>query len=178
MDETDTLIGRCAQDPAAFRRLVELYQGKLFGFLVNLAGRDAADDIFQEVWLRVLKAAPRYEARGLGSGWIFKIARGAALNDLARRRRSAGEPLEDHAAADLADAGPLPMEFLERAETRDKLQAALGALPLEQREIFLLREVAELSFHEISEQLGIPLGTALSRMNYALRKLRGLLREK
>jgi RNA polymerase sigma-70 factor (ECF subfamily) len=177
LDATDALIVRCAADAGAFRELVDMYQAKIYGFLVNLAGRDAADDLFQEVWLRVLKASPRYEARGQGSGWLFKIARGVAMNRLSRWRPSGEADLEG-VAEGVADLEPQPLDLLEREETRSRLEAALAQLPPEQREIFLLREVGELSFKEIAVELGIPLGTALSRMNYALKKLQNLLEDR
>lgn len=168
--DDDELILRCAGDPGAFRVLVGRHQARVFGFLVNLAGRDAADDLFQEVWLRVLKAAPRYQPRGLASAWLVKIARGVALNHLARsgRVRFDGE----EAARDVPEPGPTPAAAAEGRDLRERVSVALAGLPEEQREVFLLRELGGLSFREIAEELGLPLGTVLSRMNYALRKLR------
>lgn len=174
--EDDALIVRCAQDPSAFRQLVGLYQGRVYGFLVNFAGRDAADDLFQETWLRVLKAAPRYEARGLAGAWIMRIARGAALNDIEKRGPSSRFSGED-AAERLPDPAPTPAIAFEKAALKERVEAALATLPPEQREVFLLKEVGGLAYREIAEELGIPLGTALSRMNYALKKLRATLGE-
>jgi RNA polymerase sigma-70 factor (ECF subfamily) len=170
--EDDVLIARCAEDPAAFRALMGRHQARVFGFLVNLAGRDAADDLFQETWLRVLRAAPRYEPRGMAAPWLVKIARGVALNHLAKR----SPPLvgEDEAAS-VPDAVPTPAAAFESGALSERVSAALAALPSEQREVFLLRELGGLSFKEAAAELDVPLGTALSRMHAALKKLRTLL---
>lgn len=168
----DDLIRRCAADPDAFRELVARFRARLYSFLIHLAGPQAADDVFQEVWLKVLRSAPSYEARGKAASWLFKIAHRAALDHLARRSR-AGEPagLDDEAGR-LSDPAPQPPAEAEARETRARLAAALASLPLEQREVFLMREYGGLAFREIAAELGVPLGTALSRMNYALGKLR------
>lgn len=172
--EDDALIARCTEDPAAFRALIGRHQARVFGFLVNLAGRDAADDLFQETWLRVLRAAPRYEGRGLAGPWLIRIARGVALNHLARRApRFAGE----EEAERLPDAAPTPHGAFEAGELSARVRAALTRLPAEQREVFLLRELGGLSFKEVAAELGVPLGTALSRMDAALKKLRMYLGE-
>lgn len=174
MESDDALILRCSRDPAAFRELVQRYKARLFGFLVHLAGRDSADDLFQDVWLRVLRAAPRYEARGQAAGWLFKIARGVALNHLSRAGRIEPTAPED-AALEHADREPSPHAALEREELAARIDALVLELPREQREVFLLRELGRLSFAEIAELVGVPLGTTLSRMSYAVRKLRARL---
>ncbi|MDD2773904.1 MAG: sigma-70 family RNA polymerase sigma factor [Elusimicrobiales bacterium] len=176
MDSDDSLILRCSTDPAAFRELVRRYKAKLYGFLIHMAGHDAADDLFQELWLRVFKAAAHYEPRGQASSWLFKIARGVALNHLTRRGIWARTQSED-SAQDFPDPSPTPHTVLEHSDLKVRMRAALAALPREQREVFLLRESGGMSFKEIAAELDIPLGTALSRMNYALIKLKVSLRE-
>lgn len=171
MDDPDQLILRCRQDPAAFRRLFELFQERLYSFLVHLVGRQAAEDLFQEVWVRVYEAAPGYEPRGQASGWLFRIANNLAISHLRgasqERRRAAGE-----AGDDLPAREPDPAEQTERSEEARRVEAAIASLPQEQRQVFLLREEGGMAFKEIAESLEIPLGTALSRMNAALEKLR------
>ncbi|MBI3299062.1 MAG: sigma-70 family RNA polymerase sigma factor [Elusimicrobia bacterium] len=175
MPEADRLIQGCRQDPELFRELVGLFQARLYSFLIRLAGRQAADDLFQEVWLRVYQAAPRYEARGKAASWIFKIAHNVALQHHGRRAK------QPEAAGDALDALPSgdldPAAAGERAETLGQVDAAIAALPFEQRQVFLLREFGGMPFKEVAELLEIPLGTALSRMNAALEKLRGRLED-
>jgi RNA polymerase sigma-70 factor (ECF subfamily) len=175
MDD-DTLIRTCQTDHEAFRILIERYQARIYSFLIRLAGREAADDLFQDTWVKVYENAHRYEARGKAASWLFKIANNLALNRWAKISRwkfvsadDAAERLEDHSAQ--------PHAALEQENVRRRLEGLVAALPDEQRQVFLMREYGQLSFKEISEALDIPLGTALSRMNYALGKLRSALRD-
>jgi len=174
MDSDDDLVLRCRSDPDAFRGLVERYKARLYSFLIRLAGREAADDLFQEVWIKVYDAADRYEARGKAASWLFKIANNLAINHVTRSARAVHVPVEE-AAERLRDPSPQPHAALERDELRRRLSEGIDGLPREQRAVFMLREYAGLSFKEIAETLEIPLGTALSRMNYAMDKLRNAL---
>lgn len=178
MENDDDLILRCQRDPAAFRALVERYQGRIHGFLIRLAGRERADDLFQEVWLKVLKHSDRYTARGKTAGWLFKIAHNAFLDDLTKHRNDNTRWEGEGEIEGFADGAPGPAEQLERDESRLSVDAAIAALPLEQRKVFLLREYGCMPFKDIAATLGIPLGTALSRMNYALDKLRTALEDR
>ncbi len=170
----DDLILRCGVDPEAFRELVRRYQGKIYGFLVHMAGHDAADDLFQEMWLRVFKTGARYESRNRASSWLFQIARNLAINYLTRSGRPA-VAVSDEILDTVADPAPEPPIAMESGEIKARITVALARLPLDQREVFLLREMGGLSFKDIAGELDIPLGTALSRMNYALKKLKVLL---
>jgi RNA polymerase sigma-70 factor (ECF subfamily) len=174
METDDELILRCGANPEAFRELVRRYQGKIYGFLVNMAGHNAVDDLFQEMWLRVFKTGARYEPRGKASSWLFQIARNVAINHLTRHGRVAGQVTEEIPEV-VSDPAPEPPETMETGELKTRVKTALAKLPFDQREVFLLREMGGLSFKDIAEELDIPLGTALSRMNYALKKLRTLL---
>lgn len=178
MRNDDELIEACRRDPAAFRALVERYQGRLYAFLTRLAGREAADDLFQEVWLKVYRNADRYDARGKAASWLFKIANNAAFDRLARRGKEGGVVESGVDIEGFADRSPGPTAILEEAEGRGRIDAAIARLPPEQRQVFLLREHGGLSFKEIAAALGIPLGTALSRMNAALEKLRAALEDR
>ena len=91
MADVDRLILTCAKDSDAFRALMQMFQDRIYSFLIHLAGHEAADDLFQEVWLRVFQAAPRYEPRGKGASWLFKIANNVALSHF--RRRGMDRPL-------------------------------------------------------------------------------------
>lgn len=177
MDEDDELIGRCGRDPAAFRALVERFKMRLYSFIIHLAGHDAADDIFQEVWLKVFTGADRYQARGRAASWLFKIANNACLDHLRKRKRMGGLEGGGAPAESLADPGPGPRNGLERLETRRRVREAMESLPVEQRQVVLMREFGHMPFKEIAEALDIPLGTALSRMNAALSKLRSGLED-
>jgi len=175
MDD-DALIQACRTDSEAFRTLVERYQARIYSFLIRLAGRDAAEDLFQETWLKVYENAHRYEARGKAASWLFKIANNLTRNHWAKSGRRKFVSADD-AAERLPDRAPQPHAALEQEESRKGLAAQIAALPVEQRQVLLMREYGQMSFKEIAETLDIPLGTALSRMNYALGKLRNALED-
>ncbi|MFA5138291.1 MAG: sigma-70 family RNA polymerase sigma factor [Elusimicrobiota bacterium] len=177
MDTDCELILRCRADARAFETLMERYKTRIYSFLTGLAGATLADDLFQEFWLKVYRNADRYEARGRAAGWLFRIANNVAMDGLVRQRRGKDHVDISELGESLPDGAPTAHALAERDELRRRLDAALEQLPVEQRQIFLMREYGRMSFREISESLAIPLGTALSRMNYALEKLRSSLED-
>jgi len=181
-EETDEQLMRRFQrgEARAFETLMLRHRNQVHAFLLRLTGeRTRAEDLAQETFLRLVKAAAGWEPRASVRTWLFTIARNLATDAARRQVFRATEPLdatEDgggrprHAAP--AAAGPGPDEAAEAAQLRPKLEAALAALPGEQREVFLLREHAGLSFPEIAEAVGVNENTAKSRMRYALLALR------
>lgn len=167
-----------AGDVAAFEVLLGRHRGPVFSFLVRLTGdRARAEDLLQEAWLKVVGAAPRWERRARFTTWLYTIARHLALDEARRvaHRRPAAEPPGAAPAAEPAAPDPPPDRAAESALLRPKLEAALAALPEEQREVFLLREYAGLPFQEIARVTGAPENTVKSRMRYALEGLRRAL---
>src|SRR6266540_3246303 len=151
-----------AGDVRAFEELVRRHRTPLFSFLLRLTGdRGRAEDLCQETFLRAVRAAERWEPRALFRTWLYAVARNQAFDDARRAPAASEDPAPDRAA--------------EAALVRPKLEAALAALPAEQREVFLLREHAGLRFHEIAEVTGVPENTVKSRMRYALEALRAKL---
>jgi RNA polymerase sigma-70 factor (ECF subfamily) len=149
-------------------------------FLLRLTGeRTRAEDLVQETFLRLVKAAAGWEPRAAVRTWLFTIARNLAVDASRRQALRATEPLdaprpdgEGQRHPPPAATGPAPDEAADAARLRPRLEAALAALPAEQREVFLLREHAGLSFPEIAEAVGVNENTAKSRMRYALLALR------
>jgi RNA polymerase sigma-70 factor (ECF subfamily) len=179
-DETDEQLMRKFQrgDARAFETLMRRHRTPVFSFLVRLTGERArAEDLLQDTVLRVVKAAPDWEPRAAVKTWIFTIARNLAT-DSARRQAfratdSLDEPGPDGAPRPLPAAeGRAPDDAAGDALLRPRLEAALRSLPAEQREVFLLREHAGLSFPEIAEATGANENTVKSRLRYALAGLR------
>jgi RNA polymerase sigma-70 factor (ECF subfamily) len=157
-------LGR--RDKSAVRDFVDGFGPALLTFLARLAGSRAdAEDLFQEVCLRVLDGLGRYQHAGRFRAWIFAIAANAA-RDHARRRRPppAGAGRGSAPAADRIAAA---------RETLARMDAAVERLPEVQREVFLLRMHSGLTFREIAEVLACPLNTVLGRMHDAIERLRG-----
>jgi RNA polymerase sigma-70 factor (ECF subfamily) len=163
-------------DVGAFEVLLRRHRRGVHAFLLRLTGDEArAEDLTQEAWLRVVAAAPRWERRARFTTWVLAIARNLAFDDLRRATHhgtqgGAGDPERDATA--LPDDAPGPDRGAESALLRPKLEAALAALPPEQREVFVLREYAGVPFAEIAEITGAPVPTVKSRMRYALEALR------
>lgn len=177
-EECDRLLA--GRHPAAIAKLLERYHRPLYSFLYHRIGdAAAAEDLLQELLVRVWRNRDRYEARGRLSAWLFTIARRLASDELAKRSARRTQPLEDALEDAPAPAEPLPGPEAQAAagEGRGRIEAAIAALPGEQREAFLLREYGGLSFAEIAEAQGCPLGTALARMRYAVLKLRKALED-
>jgi RNA polymerase sigma-70 factor, ECF subfamily len=171
-----------AGDVGAFEDLLRRHRAALHGFLYRLTGdRSRAEDLAQETWLKIVAAAPRWERRARFTTWAFSIARNVALDDARRASHRTAESLDaprgDAPSLGEAVAGdaPGPDRGAESALLRPKLEAALAALPVEQREVFVLREYAGVPFAEIAEITGSPLPTVKSRMRYALEALRAEL---
>jgi RNA polymerase sigma-70 factor (ECF subfamily) len=174
-------------DVRAFELLVTRHRKALFNFILRFV-RDtaAAEDVTQETFLRLVKGADAYERQAKFTTWLYTIARNLCV-DAARRGKhrkaaSLDAPLGDEdGSASLLDLVPDSGAGVDRqAQSRElavRLRQAIESLPDEQREIFLLREVADLQFNEIANVVGCPENTVKSRMRYALEKLREALEE-
>ena len=173
-------------DAAAMEEIVRRHGRTLFGFLVrSLGSRDKAEDAYQEVFLKVVRSAPGYQPRARFTAWLYTIARNVVIDmarrDQFRRTESLDAPAYDDGDADrmsqVAGSDPDPEQELRGRELQAALEAAIAALPEEQREVFLLRERTCLSFKEIADLTRAPLNTVKTRMHYALNRLRQALRD-
>lgn len=172
-----------AGDAAAFATLMRRHLGRLFNFIARHTGNKAtAEDLAQEVFLRVVERAADFKHEARFTTWLYTIARNQCIDHL--RKAS----LRRHPSLD--DGGPdsdrLPLkERLENEsvgtsaervamdkEVKERILAGLARLPDEQREVFLLREVSHLPFQEIALVTGVSENTVKSRMRYALERLR------
>ena len=157
------LILRCqAGDEAALGELIAQYSPGLRLFLKKLIGQAAtADDLLQETWFDVYRKINALENPGAFPAWIYRIGRDKAYRVL-RRRPEPIAPADEHwADAIQADEEPFTREEAEQ------VRAALDQLPIEQREVLLLRFVEDMSYEQIAEVIARPVGTVRSRIHYA-----------
>ncbi|MFN2464711.1 MAG: RNA polymerase sigma factor [Candidatus Dormibacteria bacterium] len=163
-DETELeLVERCrAGDGDAFRLLLERHQGRLFGLAHRIAGnREDALDVLQDSCLKAWGAIG--ELRGSFRSWMSTIVTRTAL-DRVRSRRPASPLEDDEGLVLLPDAAPGPeTTALSRQRVR-MIEAALRRLSPDHRAIVLMRDLGDLSYEEIAEGLGVPLGTVRSRL--------------
>jgi RNA polymerase sigma-70 factor (ECF subfamily) len=175
-------------DAAAFAELVRRHKTPVFNFVLRqVRVASAAEDITQEAFLRVVQRAAEFKHEARFSTWLYTIARNLCI-DAARKGRlrmhpSLDAPANDDGSRTLLETVPdrSPDTDVGRAaewtRIRRSIVMAVDALPDDQREVFLLREVANLPFKEISEVTGTPENTVKSRMRYALERLRMALSE-
>jgi RNA polymerase sigma-70 factor, ECF subfamily len=155
------------------------YLDGLYGYAMVLSRNSAeAEDLVQETCLRALRAINSLRAEGSMKSWLFTILRNIWLNQL-RQRRTAPDPIELEAIGNRpyepADTTQDPHDgFLNKVQ-REQVRDAIQQLPVEFREIIILREYEELSYQEIASLLGCPLGTVMSRLARARARLRDLL---
>ena len=160
--------------PALFEAVVRHYGDALYRFVARMAGPSGADDVMQETFLKIHQGLPRFDPAGSLKSYVFAIARNAVRDYWKYEARRRTAPLAIDPADPRQDA---PAERIERDERWRALLAAVRELPSEQREVFLLREEADLPFHEIARITGAPLNTVLGRMHYAMESLRAKLHE-
>ena len=168
--ETDLMLRVKGGDSAAFEELYGLYQKPLVNYLFRLCfNRALSEDLLQETFLRIWKAAGTYEPTAKVSTWVFRIAHNLFLNEAARRRETALEGADNETRAD-------PASDLGRREIQSAVKKAIEALPEGERECLLLSEYNGFKYAEISEILGIPVGTVKSRMFSAMQRLKEMLK--
>jgi RNA polymerase sigma-70 factor (ECF subfamily) len=162
-----------AGDTEALRFLYERYGTIVFGMAYRLLGdRQAAEECTQDVFVSVWRTAHGYRPeRAQVSTWLLAIARNRAID--ATRRRAA-RPVDPHEDVWSTDESPDASELVSAADEAERVAAAMAELPDAQREALSLAYFDGLSHTEISERLGLPIGTVKGRIRLALDRLRDL----
>ena len=170
--EDNLIIQAKLGDRSAFGELVSLYYENVIRVVYRLCGdAQIAQDATQEAFIRAWVKLPGYQPRSPFRNWVYRIAVNTALDIL---RQKPQESLEDSTEVLIMAEKSLGPEaaYIEK-EQLDFLQSAVKALPEAARAVLVLREYGQLTYEEIASVLEIPLGTVMSRLNYA----RGRLRE-
>jgi RNA polymerase sigma-70 factor (ECF subfamily) len=176
-EDERSLIGLIAAgDVEAFKTLHQAYQKRLFAYSMKMLGdAGVAEELCNDVLLDVWRQARQFRGQSKLSTWIFGIAHHKALNALRKSARRTDVSLE-HAAA-TPDRRPGPEAEAERRDTHEMLEAALGKLSREQREVIELTFYHGFSYEEIAQIVKCPAGTVKTRMFHAKQKLREWLGE-
>ena len=172
-------------DAHAFELLYMRHKGPLYRYLLRQCGVAAlAEELFQDVWMKLIDARSRYEARAKFTTYLYRLAHNRLIDHY--RRTQTGVPISYADDADeplieqVADVEARePDNELDRRRLAQRLLVQIATLPEAQREAFLLREESGLSLEEIAEVTGVNAETAKSRLRYALSKLRqGLTKDR
>ena len=184
----ETLMLRYQQgDRAAFAQLVRRHQTALYNFaLRQVRIPQVAEDVVQETFVRVVQNAADFKHEARFTTWVYTITRNLCIDHL-RKRALRKHPSLDESRGEEGDGPTLgeqtadPRASVEReatgTELKERIARAVDTLPDEQREVFLMREIANLPFKEIAEITKVPENTVKSRMRYALERLQEALAE-
>ena len=165
----DSLIEQCLTgDQAAWETIVRQHWRKVFNVAYKFVGKhDEAEDLAQDIFLKIFKALDTFDRRANFQTWIISIARNLCIDHYRSVRKERETIAREVDAGDLtpvsAEIGP--DRALERSDLRALLQRALERLPVALRTAVVLRDLQELSYQEIADQLDLPEGTVKSRIN-------------
>lgn len=155
-------------DGNAYRQLYERYSEQVYRLMHRMVGATDADDVTQQVFVRVLTTVSQFSGRSKFSTWLYRVAVNEALQHLRRNAKRTCLPLP-----------PEPVDrrssSVERLDDREQLEHALSKIDPDLRTVFLLREVEQLSYYEIALTLDVAEGTVASRLSRARRELKKLL---
>jgi len=165
-------------DARAFEVLYERHRGPLYRYFLRQSGIAAvAEELYQDVWMKLIRARGDYEVRAKFTTWLYRLAHHRLIDHYRRARHGlpmsyADDPDDDPLAQVPADESVQPDNELERRREVKRLLRLIGQLPEAQREALLLREEAGFSLEEIAETTGVNAETAKSRLRYAVARLR------
>lgn len=177
--DEDLMLRYRGGDARAFEALYARHRGGLFRYILRQVGfRAAADEVFQEVWMRIIATRERYRVEARFATFLYSIAHNCVMDHFRRKPPMHLISFEDESASVLEVATPTteqPESVVQRKQVAQRLLRALALLPDEQRNAFLLHEEGGLTLEEIARVTGVGRETAKSRLRYALAKLREAL---
>jgi len=185
--ELDLVRQAQAGDTEAFDQLVSRYRIRVFGMIYNMVHNEQdAWDLAQDSFLKAWKSIARFRGQSSYYTWMYRIVMNVTIDWLRKKQvKGAGAEFDDAiqlkeidpAAHTVPHADPLPHEGMQHKEIRRRIDAAIAQLSPEHRAVILMKEIEDMQYHEIAESLGCSIGTVMSRLFYARKKLQNLLRD-
>ncbi len=187
VSELDLVRQAQAGDTGAFDQLVSRFRTRVFGMIYNMVHNEQdAWDLAQDSFLKAWKSIARFRGQSSFYTWMYRIVMNVTIDWLRKKQvKGAGAEFDDAiqlkeidpASRTVPHAGPLPHEGMQHREIRDRIDAAIAQLSPEHRAVILMKEIEDMQYHEIAESLGCSIGTVMSRLFYARKKLQNLLRD-
>ncbi len=182
------LVKQCqAGNTEAFDQLVTRYRTRVFAMIYNMVHNEQdAWDLAQDSFVKAWKSIGRFRGRSSFYTWIYRIVMNVTIDWLRKKQvKGAGAEFNDAiqlreiepASRTVPKADPLPHERMEQSEIRARIDNAIAQLSPEHRAVILMKEIEEMQYHEIAEALGCSIGTVMSRLFYARKKLQNLLKD-
>ena len=182
------LVKKCqAGDTDAFDQLVTRYRTRVFGMIYNMVHSEQdAWDLAQDSFVKAWKSIGRFRGQSSFYTWIYRIVTNVTI-DWLRKKQVKGTGAEFDDSIELKSIEPgartapksdaLPFQRMEQAEIRERIDAAIKQLSPEHRAVILMKEMEGMQYHEIAEALECSIGTVMSRLFYARKKLQSLLKD-
>lgn len=182
------LVKRCQEgDSEAFDQLVTRYRTRVFGMIYNMVHNEQdAWDLAQDSFVKAWKSIKRFRGQSSFYTWIYRIVMNVTI-DWVRKKQVKGTGAEFDDSIQLKEIEPgsktmpkadaLPFERMQQGEIRTQIDKAIAQLSPEHRAVILMKEIEDMQYHEIAETLGCSIGTVMSRLFYARKKLQGLLKD-
>jgi RNA polymerase sigma-70 factor (ECF subfamily) len=182
------LVQRCqAGDTEAFDELVRRYRTRVFGMIQNMVHSEQdAWDLAQDSFLKAWRSIQRFRGHSSFYTWIYRIVMNVTIDWLRKKQIKGGDSefddavqlrQVDPASRTVPRAEALPHQSMERSEIRARIESAIAQLSPEHRAVILMKEIEGMQYHEIAETLGCSIGTVMSRLFYARKKLQNLLKD-
>jgi RNA polymerase sigma-70 factor (ECF subfamily) len=179
-EEAQIARGLRRRDPDLLDALIEQYQHRLLRYLLHLTGnRAVAEDLFQEVWLRVLEKGHQYDGRNRFVTWLMSIGHNVAIDYLRKRNPASLDEMQDPEEGtpfEPPDTGPSPFEQAATRQQHEMFDEALERVPPLFREVLVLRFQEQMKLEEIAKLIRIPVATVKTRIYRGVNALRPLLR--
>lgn len=176
-----------AGDAAAFDELVGRFRNRVYGMIYNMVHNEQdAWDLAQDSFLKAWKSIGRFRGQASFYTWIYRIVMNVTIDWLRKKQvKGAGAEFNDEiqvkeidpASRTVPHADALPHQRMEQAEIGHRIEAAIEQLSPEHRAVILMKEIEGMQYHEIADSLGCSIGTVMSRLFYARKKLQNLLRD-